>query len=241
MKRYLIIISMLISSTVAASTSVKVVTEDLWPFNYIENNEIKGSATLFVKHLLNEAHIDYTLTALPWARSYKLATTDANVLIYTINKTPSRLNKFHWITDLSSQVDTNYYALTSNDNVSRNIRDLKVGTLIDSVNDAFLKQHAFKHVTRVSHLKQSVSMLKWGRIDLIISSENALKKALEESDMAFENITNIGTAFSSQPAIAMSLSTPLSTVEKLRKVAHQLNQSHSTCRIMEIEEKQCVH
>jgi len=226
-----------------AKTPLLVVTEDLWPFNYIEDNQIKGSATRLVKHALGKADFEYTIELLPWARSYKLALSQPNVLIYTINHTPSRDNKFHWLYRLPVLVQSNFYALKSaklSNASTKEIKNLRVATLIDSVNDAYISNHDFKHVSRVSHITQTVGMLKRERVDIVISSENALKKALKDTNISMLDIEKIGVAFTSHPSIAMSLQTPLATVNKFKQLFETMERHDDICDIMKIEQAVCI-
>lgn len=244
MKCFLAALCCLFSSALLAKTPpLLVVTEDLWPFNYLEDNQIKGSATVLVKRILKQADMDYTLALLPWARSYQMALTKPNVLIYTINKTPERDEKFHWVTEIPVKVESNYYALSNSPlvgNQSQSLKELRIAALIDSVNDAFLRRNKFNKISRVSKISQSVGMLKRQRIDLIISSENAILHALRNNNMQRSDIIKVGTAFSSKPAIALSITTPQSIIERLRQATLELEKKEGLCQIMEIAPNECV-
>ena len=141
MKCFLAALFYLFSSAVfARNPPLLVVTEDLWPFNYLEDNQIKGSATVLVKRILKQADMDYTLALLPWARSYQMALTKPNVLIYTINQTPERDENFHWVTQIPVKVESNFYALSNSPlaiKQPQSLKELRIAALIDSVNDAF--------------------------------------------------------------------------------------------------------
>lgn len=244
MKCFVAVLLYLFSSfSLAKTPPLLVVTEDLWPFNYIENNEIKGSTTILVKRIFEQADMDYTLALLPWARSYKMALTRPNVLIYTINKTPERSGKFHWVTQIPVKVESNFYALSRSPLANKqpsSLKELRIAALIESVNDDFLNRNEFNNISRVSKISQSVGMLKRQRVDLIISSENAILPALKNHNMKRSDIMKIGTAFSSKPAIALSLATPQSTVNKLRKAALELEEKEGLCQIMEIAPNECT-
>lgn len=172
-----------------------------------------------------------------------MALTKPNVLIYTINHTASRHDKFHWITHIPIKVESNFYALADNQlppQTKGSIKQLRVAALIDSVNDAYLTDNDFKKVSRVSRIKQTIGMLQRGRVDLVISSENALLKAIYQNELEPNDIVKIDTAFSSKPAIAMSLQTPKATVDKLRQAAKTLHKSQGLCKIMDIAPADCI-
>ena len=83
-------------------------------------------------------------------------------------------------------------------------------------------------------------MLKMQRIDLIISSENAILHALRNNDMQRSDIVKVGTAFHSKPAIALSLTTPEVTVKKLQQAAIELSRQEGLCEIMAIVPNECI-
>ena len=74
---------------------INVVTENSFPYQYLENFSIEGPASRLVKRVLEEAGFEYSQTVLPWARAYKYAQTAPNTLIYSIARTPERENNFN--------------------------------------------------------------------------------------------------------------------------------------------------
>lgn len=225
MKFCLFILLCLANTASYSKTSITVVTEDLWPFNYVENNEVKGPHTDIVKALLKRSNMDYTIAVLPWARAYKLVSTHPNTLIYTINHTKERHEKFHWIGELSSTANINFYALKSAGYTTLSqlqLQGLRVGTQIDTANDAYITNHHFKFVSRVSHIRQTVGMLKRGRIDVVIASPKQLARAAKETGLSLDELIKVGHDFSSSPSIAISLTTPKLTVERLQQAFIEL-------------------
>jgi len=220
MKKILLLLLSIYTVAVKADNSILVVTENLWPFNYVENNEVKGPHTQIVKRLLAHSNIDYTMAVLPWARAYKLAKTRPNILIYTINHTASRHKDFHWIGDFPSQATINFYALKSSnlkELSTKQLKTLRIGTQIATANDSYVTDNGFKYISRVSHVRQTVGMLKLGRVDLVIASPKQIAQAARENNLPEADLIKIGYAFSSKPAIAVSLLTPQVTVKALQK------------------------
>ena len=86
-----------------AVEKVLILTEHFPPFNYQENNSIKGISTTIVKRLMQEAQIHYRLEMVPWNRAYETTLNRPNTLIFTIAKTASRRDKFHWIGKISNR------------------------------------------------------------------------------------------------------------------------------------------
>ena len=87
----------------AAEVELLVMTEQFPPFNYIEGEAIKGLSTQIVRKLFKRAQLRYHIDLVPWKRAYNTALNQPNTIIYTMAKTKSRIDKFHWIGKISNR------------------------------------------------------------------------------------------------------------------------------------------
>ena len=87
--------------TTVLADKVIVVTENYPPYNYEHEGKVSGLSTDIIKRIMDESGLDYKIEILPWARAYKMALNQDNVLIYTITRTTEREDLFHWIVMLS--------------------------------------------------------------------------------------------------------------------------------------------
>ena len=71
---------------------VKIVTEDLRPYNYLENGKLKGVGTEVVEAVLKELNLPLEIQVYPWARAFAIATNEPGTLIYTIGRSEERGN-----------------------------------------------------------------------------------------------------------------------------------------------------
>ena len=76
---------------------ITAVTEELPPYNMTVDGELTGMGTEVVKAVLEEAGEDVRIRSMPWARAYDSALNNANVLIYSIARTPQREPLFKWV------------------------------------------------------------------------------------------------------------------------------------------------
>lgn len=90
-------------TTATAEEELLVMTEQFPPFNYQEGNTIKGLSTQIVKELLKRANLKYRIELVPWKRAYNTTLIRPNTIIYTMAKTESRIDKFHWIGKISNR------------------------------------------------------------------------------------------------------------------------------------------
>jgi polar amino acid transport system substrate-binding protein len=148
---------------------IKVVTEDTFPIQYLENGKVLGPATDLVKSVLAEANIPFTIEVLPWARAYNVALSQPNTMIYSLARTKQREDLFQWI---GSVMRLNYYLVgmeslkLSQPITLESLKKLKIGVIRDSATEQHLIALGFKNLYLVGKPSQSINMLKLGRIDL---------------------------------------------------------------------------
>ena len=94
--------------------SLRVVTEDMPPYQIVEQGKlVGGSSYLLVKQTLQLANIDYEIEILPWARAYKTARFETNTLIFSLARTPEREMLFQWLLPVSQKQSFYYFSLKS--------------------------------------------------------------------------------------------------------------------------------
>jgi polar amino acid transport system substrate-binding protein len=77
--------------------SVRVVTEQLPPYNFEEGGVVKGASTAVVRAVLEQAGLRYTLELQPWARALDTVLHERNTLIYSIARTEERERQLVWL------------------------------------------------------------------------------------------------------------------------------------------------
>ncbi|WP_435274906.1 hypothetical protein ACMAZF_16900 [Psychrobium sp. nBUS_13] len=162
---------------------------------------------------------------------------------YEINRTNLRQEKFHWIARFPTDAKINFYALKKSKLTNSDLSALKtlaIGTQIDTANDNFVTQSGFNSISRVSHISQTIGMLKIGRIKLVIASDHQIKRAAQESRLDINELEKITYAFSSNPSIAMPLSTPPATIEKLSAAFKKLAQKNDLFQLVDYGDLNCI-
>ncbi len=84
-------------SLVTVAEPIRVVTEELPPFNYLENGRVEGLSSDVVRATLDQAGLEYHIDVMSWVKAYFIARFKPNILIYSIAKTPQRTELFRWI------------------------------------------------------------------------------------------------------------------------------------------------
>lgn len=90
-------VTFFISFSVNANPHLLVFTESSPPYQTLENGKVSGLATDKVKRLVELAKLEADFFMYPWARAEFSVSRSTRALIYSIAKTPERIDKFHWI------------------------------------------------------------------------------------------------------------------------------------------------
>ncbi|QBC42913.1 amino acid ABC transporter substrate-binding protein [Iodobacter fluviatilis] len=151
--------------------TIKVVTEELAPYNYTEKGVLTGFCTEIVQAILKEINIQGDFQSMPWARAYDIALKNENVLIYSIGRTPQREMQFKWIGPIAHA--NNYlFALASSHIKISQLADAKkyqIASVNADIREQFLESQGFSKGTNLQSsvkYQHNYEKLKLGRVDL---------------------------------------------------------------------------
>ena len=158
----------------------RIVTESFFPFSYYdENKRLTGYSVDLVNHLLKNAQTDLKIEVLPWARALSIAESQPDVLIFSLLKTPERLNSFHWLAPLAKLQSFLWTMPTKEANESLDWSKKSIGVLRDSSFDAEVLDNFTvrpNNIIRVNSYEQLVKLLVKGRVDYIAMPEVIMQK-----------------------------------------------------------------
>lgn len=170
---------LLFSGSVLAA-KLHVVTELSPPYQTLEQNHIGGSATEKVRKFLAMSNLDYEIAMYPWARAMLTVQKSPNTLIYSIAKTPSRINNFHWLIKtyqfkpyLVGRKNQKQLQLTE-------LNDAKLKRIAVQRNDfahEYLLSHGFSegdNLIITNSIVESWHLLKNNRVDYIVEEYPAM-------------------------------------------------------------------
>lgn len=234
----LILLSNVLFVCKTIATEITVVTEVWPPYNYLSpEGEIVGLSTNAVKKTLAIANIPYTLNIYPWARSYNLAQQKPNVLIYSLFKTPMREKLFHWICPITLPIIHYVLKIGSRQDINiKTLEDLKkyrISVTRNTFPHEFLVQNGFienKHFFIVADNLENLRLLLNNKVDFIIEAKNAINQRLIKAGYSPNHLTSVyelGLDVVGENCMALSLSTPQKTVDKIRS-AHQKTLTKNT-------------
>jgi len=170
----LFILTAIASTLTVCEETIKIVTEEYPPYSYSENGKITGVATEIVEAVLNDLGNETRIKIYPWARAYKMALNEKNVLIFGLNRTREREGLFKWVGFITSN-NLAFFALqTRNDIGINSLNEAKkydVGVILEDSGAQYLLSKGFTRIAPVNNDLQNLRKLLMGRIDLWLTDE----------------------------------------------------------------------
>ena len=159
----------LLATTVYASEKLTILTENLPPLNYLEGGQLVGPSVEIVREIQRRIGSTEQIQVYPWARAYKIALDEKNIVLFGTTQTEQRQTLFKWVGPLAVKRDILLARKGAQIKIS-NLDDAKkvkrIGTLRGDTREQLLKQEGFGNLESVSDEKKNAQKLVMGRIDL---------------------------------------------------------------------------
>jgi len=219
------------------ASELTVVSENYPPFITNENNKISGTVTEVVRRILTIGQIKYTLAIYPWARSYKMATSQKNILIYSITKTEERTPYFHWFCPIYQSSAIYAYKRADNPVAIDSLQQLKstkIGVLRHDHSHEHFINKGFEvgvnldiSATENTNIKKLVK----GRIDVIVQSKEAMMYRLNKLSLGHIQLIKGLAIYNDKPlnhCMALSLGSDPILIDKMHNAVKQWRQQQKT-------------
>ena len=164
--------------------AIKVVTEESFPINYTDDTSQKmtGFATDYLLTVLNQADVNYALNSYTWERSFKIASEEPNVLIYSMARTPERENDFHWLFEIMTLQYSLYGVESRREHFqgAKDFRSYQIALTAGSASLKYLKEDGYNNIVVAKDYEHLDNLLKHGRVDFVASSKLALSSFIKK-------------------------------------------------------------
>ena len=215
----------LISVQPVLSAELTILTENLPPLNYVKDGEIVGPSIEIVEEIQRRVGSVDKIQVYPWARAYKMALEDENVVLFGMTHTKAREDKFKWIGPLATKRDILVAKKSSGIKIS-NLNDAKkvsrIGTLRDDTRELLLKSHGFTNLEPVSDEQLNAQKLVLGRIDLWAYKIPGLRTVCELAGVDHNELLEVYHLREIDVSIALSKKTSDSIVQKWKKAFDEM-------------------
>lgn len=229
---------LLIASPAAFSVASNInhqprfVTEIMSPFQLKKEGKLTGFAVEIVNDIQTKMNLSHRIEVYPWARAYAIAEKEPNVFIFTLVKTPERMEKFNWIGEYYVATDS-FYALSSRkDIVINSIEDAKrYNTCIprNDVGEQHLINYGFaeKRLKKVAFQSQCLGMLHRDRVDLILFNEQGVRSLANKLNIPRSDFKRVFIVSEAVMGIAASKNTDPQLIADVRQTLSQVKSQAS--------------
>jgi len=149
-----------------------VYTEQLPPFNYLENDKVIGSSTRLLEALLAKSGHTIAqgkINLVPWSRGYHEALTTQNTILYSMARTPEREDLFKWVGPVNKLTIGLIAKKASRVVVNKPecLNNYMVAVMHDTASESILKNLGMKsaNMERFSNPLAQIKKLNEGRVD----------------------------------------------------------------------------
>ncbi len=238
-KSTLIIIAslLLILPRTLLSAELIILTENLPPLNFVKDGTLMGPAVDIVKEIQRRLGSHEQIQVYPWARAYKMALEEENIVLFGMARTEVRQDKFNWIGPIAEKRDI--LAAKKNSGLAIKIlEDAKkmehIGTLRGDAKEIFLQRHGFTNLVSTHDDQKNVNKLLLGRIDLWATKIPGLKTICSLTGVDYHEIVEVYNMRRSEIYIAISKKTSGNIVQAWTDA---FNDMSADGRILQIKSK----
>ena len=230
MKRVVLLLLSIVFSANHWADELIILTENNRPYSYREAGEIKGFSTELVKAMVDVTGVDVKYFVLyPWARAYKMAQEEKNVLLYSVTRRPDREALFKWVGPIASNRKYLFRLAARNDIQVSNLEDAKnyvVGVVRDSSLAEQLLDMGFvngSNLDLVADKTLNTRRMYAKRVDLIANTELGMRNQMRLLGFDYSDLT---IAFelpeSADYYLAFNLDTPDEIVKQFQQALDAL-------------------
>ena len=207
------------------SAELTILTENLPPLNYVKDGMLVGPSVEIVKEIQRRVGSHDKIQVYPWARAYKMALEDENVVLFSMTYTKVRHDKFKWIGPLAKKKDILVAKKGSGIKII-SLEDAKkvkrIGTLRDDTRERLLKRLGFTNLEPVSDEQKNAQKLVLGRIDLWTYKKPGLRTVCELAGVDYNKIEEVYHLREIELMIAFSKKTSDSIVQKWKNAFNEM-------------------
>jgi len=204
----------------AQAQPLRLYTEEYPPINFSQDGEAAGLSTEVVREIMRRTGQNVPIRVVPWARGYQQALQRPNTGLFVTMRTEPREPLFKWVGPLTRNI-TGFYALRSAfisiDSLEQARTFKEIAVPRDWYSHQRLVAEGFSNLNPVTSPTQMVSMLKRGRVKLMVLDNLSLNAMLAQGDIQPDEVQLLFSFMHSDSYIAFSLGTDDALIERWQR------------------------
>lgn len=224
----------LISVQPALCAELIILTENLPPLNYVEEGVLVGPSVDTVREIQRRVGSNEEIKVYPWARAYKMALEEENIVLFGMTHTEVRHDQFKWIGPLATKRDILVAKKGSGIRIN-SLEDAKkvkrIGTLREDTRERLLKSQGFTNLEPVSDEQMNARKLFLGRIDLWTYKIPGLRTVCDLAGVDYKEMEEVYSLREINVDIAFSKKTSDAIVQKWKNAFNQMTADGTLMKI----------
>ncbi|HDQ13713.1 MAG TPA: transporter substrate-binding domain-containing protein [Sediminispirochaeta sp.] len=221
-------------------TAPLIVSENIVPYNYLEDNKPAGISTEILQQILSRLDLDWQIEFMPWSMAYSMATKQANILLYSMLRTPEREKQFHWVGPLFTDTMAVYKRRDKQELRASNIEELRahtIGAIRENYDSQYFGKQGFvegKNMILVDSQEENISNLASGKVEAISLTASQFHSQMKAMGLAAEDYTALFelSDVSNDIYLVFSLQTPTELVKKFREALKVVKQGRGYSKLL---------
>ncbi len=232
------VILCLIVPCVAAGQSLTIVSDPYPPLGYVKDGEIVGVTVDLIKLLLQKTGIEGKFVMYPWARAYKMAQKEKDIMIYQLTYTEERARLFQLVGPIVGDTDCLWKLKSRKDIVLHDLEDAKryrIGVVRGYFVHTYLLQNGFeegKNLEPVHDDDLNIQKLLSGRIDMMFLAELVFNYRVKELGYNRDDFDKALPVISNQGYLGFSRQISPDVVKRFEEALEAIKKDGSYARIM---------
>lgn len=202
-----------------------IITENYPPLSFESGGKITGFGAEVVEAIQHELKTDYQPILMPWGEAYERALKEPNVVLFTMERTPEREGKFHFIGPLGANT-TYFYALRENGSALSDLEAARqaigIATTKNWFSEQILKEKGFTNLLSNLDPLEAIQLMMEGKAELGIFTDVTFPQICEKAGVSPEAFKPVLELQQSEYYIAISKATDESIVEHWRTTFERL-------------------
>jgi polar amino acid transport system substrate-binding protein len=208
---------LLLLSLSLPAADLMILTENLAPLNFVKEGVLVGPAVDMVKEIQRRVGSHAQIQVYPWARAYKMALEEENIILFGMAYTQVRRDRFYWIGPIARKSDI-FVARKGSGIHINSLEDAKrverIGTLRDDTKEIYLKSRGFTNLVPTHDDQRNAKKLALGRIDLWVTKKPGVKTICDLAEVDYRKLEEIYTIRQLDISIAVSRKTSVAIVQR---------------------------
>jgi polar amino acid transport system substrate-binding protein len=189
---------------------LSLVTEDYPPLTFEQDGKLSGYGVEVIEAIQQKLETNYQPQMMSWDNAYQKALNEANVVIFTLEKTPEREELFHFVGPLGANTASIYVRGDSPLQLD-SLEDLrKLGSIATTSNwftEIYLKEQSLTNLSSMADPKDNIRSVISGAAEASVFTDLTYPLLAKEAGIAPEDLKPVYTLMTTEFYIGISKAT----------------------------------